>query len=242
MVWVSINKEAEKRVDFGQPSEKVQRKGNRTILLLEVPFSVIAGLSPRKEQKMKIDNSAFTMQYQAVQIDMEQSRRSENGVESTSLSLNVRVMEFTLKSENFFEDNLNAQGALYSLIDSNEEMKNFLTGIEEEGMLSLRDLGYEGKPILELSPDEASVLIGEGGFFSIEKTAKRGAEFVINGAGDDLEMLRAGREGTVQGFEEAEKLWGGKLPDIAYETQKHTLEMIDERIQALGANALDTAA
>ena len=191
---------------------------------------------------MKIENSAMNMQYRSMQIDVEKRQESENGISTTSVSLNVRMMELTLKSENFFEDNVNAQSALMGLINGNEEMKNFLMGIEEEGMLSLKDLGYEGKPILELTPDEASALIGEGGFFSVENTAKRGADFVINGAGDDLEMLKAGRDGIIQGFEEAEKLWGGRLPDIAYETQKRTLEMIDERIGALGGNALDTAA
>jgi hypothetical protein len=55
-------------------------------------------------------------------------------------------------------------------------------------------------------------------------------------------MLKAGREGIVKGFEDAEKLWGGKLPDIAYDTQKLTLEKIDQTIQELGGNVLDLAA
>jgi hypothetical protein len=188
---------------------------------------------------MKVENSTLNIQYSAMQIDLQRHQKSEMSMETTSLSSDVRMMELTLKSENFFEDNLNAQGALMMLIDGNEEMKNFLSGLDEEGMLSLKDLGYEGKSILQLSPEEASALISEDGFFSVENSAQRGAEFVINGAGDDLEMLKAGREGIVQGFEQAEKLWGGKLPDIAYDTQKRTLELIDERIRSLGGNVLD---
>jgi hypothetical protein len=106
----------------------------------------------------------------------------------------------------------------------------------------LKELGYEGKAILELTPDEATDLVAEGGFFSVENSAARASGFVIAGAGDDLSLLKAGREGIVKGFEEAEKAWGGKLPDIAYASQELALQQIDEKIQTLGGNALDVAA
>ena len=191
---------------------------------------------------MQIEQSQTDFQYRSLNLHINRRPGQIDSSTKESHSLNVRYLEFTLQSSDFFEDNTNASSALYHLIDGNEEIKNFLMGIEEEGILSLKDLGYEGKPILELTPDEASALISEGGFFSVENSARRGADFVLAGAGDDLEMLKAGREGIVQGFDEAQKLWGGKLPEIAYETQKRTLELIDEKIHSLGGNTLDVAA
>lgn len=190
---------------------------------------------------MQVEQSQFTFQYRSLDLNVTQERGGEEGVSHDSVSVNLRYMEMTLKSSDLFEDNTNAQSALFALVSQNDDMKDFLMGIEKEGMLSLKDLGYEGKPILQLSPQEASALISDGGFFSVENTAKRGADFVLSGAGDDLDMLKAGREGIVQGFADAEKLWGGRLPDIAYETQKRTLELIDEKIRSLGANALNVS-
>lgn len=156
------------------------------------------------------------------------------------LSLNARVVStmFNQSSDNASANAL-AHSALLSMVDGNQDIKDFLMGLENEGAFSLKDLGYEGKPILELNPKEAGALLQDGGFFSVENTAARASGFVIAGAGDDLSRLKAGREGIVKGFAEAEKLWGGKLPDIAYESQKLALEQIDQRIQSLGGSALD---
>jgi len=108
--------------------------------------------------------------------------------------------------------------------------------------LDLEGIGYTGKPINELSADEAAELVSEDGFFGVNKTSDRVAGFVINGAGDDIDKLKAGREGVITGFKDAERIWGDKLPDIAYETQERTLKLIDDRIAELGGSILDSEA
>jgi len=106
---------------------------------------------------------------------------------------------------------------------------------------SLADIGYTGKPIGQLSQDEAKALVADDGFFGISQTSARLADFVINGAGDDLSKLQAGRSGMLQGFSEAEKLWGGKLPEISYTTMQKALEKVDARVAELGGSVLDTS-
>ncbi len=186
--------------------------------------------------------SQSTISYQSMNI----STKHENSFESENvkpdMSLNARFVAHAFQSSEVSAGNASAQSALFDMVGNNDEIKDFLMGMEKEGVLSLKDLGYEGTPILELSSQEASALIAEDGFFSVENTSNRAADFVLSGAGDDVGMLQAGREGIIKGFEEAEKLWGGKLPDIAYETQQATLEKIDAKIQSLGANALNVAA
>lgn len=105
----------------------------------------------------------------------------------------------------------------------------------------LADIGYEGKPLSELTQEEAAELVSEDGFFGIAQTSERIANFVIGGAGDDMQKLQAGREGMLRGFAEAEQMWGGKLPEISYTTMQKALEKVDARIKELGGNVLDTS-
>jgi hypothetical protein len=106
----------------------------------------------------------------------------------------------------------------------------------------LEDIGYDGLPIAKLSQDEAAALVAEEGIFGIARTSERLSGFVLNGAGEDVGMLKAGREGMIAGYKEAQKLWGGELPEISQKTLQKALEQIDLRIASLGAGAIDLEA
>lgn len=128
-----------------------------------------------------------------------------------------------------------------------ESKNNFLTQNGLQHLINNTDfdisqLKHEGKSILELSPEEATELVSEDGYWGVSKTSERIAGFVLNGAGDNLEKLRAGREGIIHGFKEAEKLWGGQLPEISYQTIEKTLAQIDEKIQDLDGSIVDKTA
>jgi hypothetical protein len=73
----------------------------------------------------------------------------------------------------------------------------------------------------------------------VKKTAQREIDFVLNFAKDNIELIKEGRKGMIQGFKEAEKIWGGKLPDIAYKTQEVVLKALDKKIEELGGHSLD---
>ncbi len=142
------------------------------------------------------------------------------------------LVEYSLKIESYSSNNLQAQSAPFDIA----KVKDILSTID------FQSIGYTGKPIADMSPDEAKALVSEDGYFGISQTSARLSDFVLSGGGNDLEKLKAGREGIIQGFNEAEKLWGGKLPDISYETLKKALAKIDEKITAFGAPILDTKA
>ncbi len=139
------------------------------------------------------------------------------------------LVEYSLKIESLSTGNLQAQSAPFDF----EKVRDILSTIDFEA------IGYTGKPIADMSPEEAQELVSEEGFFGVSQTSDRLADFVISGGGDDIERLKAGREGIIQGFNEAEKIWGGKLPDISYETLEKALEKIDQRIEEMGANVID---
>jgi len=148
-----------------------------------------------------------------------------------SLSMNAQIVLFTMDSSKLAEDSTLAQSGIL----------DFLSGKDVDGSFSLEDLGYTGKPITELSPEEATDLIGDDGFFGVIQTSNRVSDFVFSFSQDDLEKVEKGREGIVQGFAEAEKLWGGQLPEISYETQTRTLELIDAKIAELKGESTETS-
>ena len=103
----------------------------------------------------------------------------------------------------------------------------------------LSDIGYEGKPIAELSQNEAAELVSEDGLFGIKQTSQRIANFVINGAAGNEDMMRAGREGMLQGFKDAEAMWGGELPEISQKTMQAAIEMVDKAMAEAGYSILN---
>lgn len=163
-----------------------------------------------EQNESKIHNSAVN-----VSISME----------SIKVFLNIKSVELT-------QSNASAQNALSNIVN-NTEVYDFLSGKESENGFSLKSIGYDGKPITELSSAEAKELVSDEGFFGVIETSSRVSSFVIDMAGNNLEGLQEARKGIVQGFEQAEQMWGGELPEISYETQAKTLEIVDAKIAEL---------
>ena len=142
-------------------------------------------------------------------------------------------MSITISSETNFSSQNGFFGLNSSAMNDPFKLNDILNGLD------LKSIGYEGKPIQELTQDEANALIAEDGFFGVAKTSDRIADFVLAGAGDDVEKLKAGREGILRGYNQAEKMWGGNLPDISKETLEKALEKVDKKLASLGVNVLE---
>lgn len=146
---------------------------------------------------------------------IKKSRVESKQIQFTQIMSQVQSMVAGKAQESSFEVNY-------------QEFKDFLS-----------DIGYTGKSIASLSQEEAAELVSEDGFFGVAQTSERIAQFVIAGAGNDEELLREGRKGILQGFKEAEEMWGGKLPDIAYETIEKAVAMVDQALMDKGYSVLD---
>ena len=167
--------------------------------------------------EFKISNTSKKLEEVSVEDEVNKSAIS------VSISMNAQIVLFEMDSQDFVKNNSEAQSNIL----------NFLSGKEVENRLSLSDLGYEGKAITELTEDEAKELISEDGFFGVDKTSQRVADFVFSFSDDDLEIIEKSREGIVKGFEDVKKMWGDELPEISFQTQLKTLELIDERINKI---------
>ena len=173
---------------------------------------------------------------------MSETQRQKNIQEAAS-KIDVKalmasyVMEFQMNIGDASENNFNSQNGVSllggSALSDSDRLMSILNGLD------LNAIGYRGKPLQELTSSEAKALMAEDGFFGIAKTSARIADFVIAGAGDDVEKLKAGREGIIRGYNQAQKAWGGELPDISKETLQKSLEKIDKRLTELGVNVLE---
>ncbi|RXJ85322.1 hypothetical protein [Arcobacter cloacae] len=166
----------------------------------------------------------------AVQEEKSLEETIKESAVKVSISMNAQYILFAMNASNITQGNTLSQASLSS---NQREVLDFLSGKESSNGMSLKNIGYEGKPITELTQDEAKELVSENGFFGVKQTSDRVANFVFNFAGDDLELLQKGREGIIEGFEEAKKMFGGELPEISYKTQERTLALIDEKINSL---------
>lgn len=150
------------------------------------------------------------------------------------------IVQFQMSVSVSAENNFGAQsGAGFMGASASEDpakLNSILSGLD------LASIGYNGKALQDLTTEEAKDLISEDGFFGVSQTSARIADFVLAGAGDDVEKLQAGREGIIRGYEQAQKAWGGELPDISEETLQKALEKIDKKLSELGANVLEQEA
>ena len=191
----------------------------------------------KKREEISMNVSTANIQSRNLNPAPEKTEKGKVAKEKSSqATASPAAVEVTLS--------LNAK-LVETLLSVKEETK---TGIAAQGGVAQRAAGqdqgfdpatftYNGKPLSEVSQGEAQALIAEDGYFGVTKTAQRLADFVLTGGGEDLARLQTGREGVLKGFKEAEQLWGGKLPEISYQTLNKTLELIDARIKELGGKS-----
>lgn len=82
---------------------------------------------------------------------------------------------------------------------------------------------------VESNPQEnAMQSIEPGGEFSAENTSQRIFDFAVNLSGGDDQKLSDLKDAITEGFKAAEKMMGGNLPKISYETYDMTMQKFDE--------------
>ena len=184
---------------------------------------------------MDIQNTHQYGQYQLAKSNslfFGQDPKSGIAPEKSALDnlLTINAVAFSIETEIFSQERIDEQ--VKSFQEYSVTRINFST-IEIESFLQSED-ETKSKKFLEND--------FENTFWGVGQTASRLADFVISGGGNDLNKIRSGREGIITGFKEAEKMWGGELPDISYRTLDKALEDIDNRIHELGGNVIDIAA
>ena len=84
---------------------------------------------------------------------------------------------------------------------------------------------------------QAQADIAEDGYYGVKQTSDRIFDFACALAGDDVDKMKEMQEAFEKGFKQAEETWGGKLPDISYETQEAVSKKFEEYYAAMGVEA-----
>ncbi len=75
---------------------------------------------------------------------------------------------------------------------------------------------------------QAEADIAEDGYWGVQQTSERILDFAKTLAGDDPEKLEKMRAAFEKGYAQAEKTWGGELPDISKRTFDAVMKGFDE--------------
>lgn len=102
-------------------------------------------------------------------------------------------------------------------------------GHKFEDAADIYELLREGK--LEVDPQTAAQAreeISENGYWGVKQTSERLFAFANALAGGDPVKTQELKDAFIQGYKEAEKAWGGQLPEICRQTYEATIEKFDE--------------
>lgn len=81
----------------------------------------------------------------------------------------------------------------------------------------------------------AQEAISEGGYYSVENTSQRIFDFVAAIAGDDVALMQKLQSSVLDGYNEAQKAWGGDLPEISAKTLDATNKLFEDYYKQHGA-------
>ncbi|EAI3388210.1 hypothetical protein AAID95_07730 [Campylobacter coli] len=199
-------------------------------------FSNVASMAQAQVSNKKADTNTKDTNVQSANSNQDVLDKL-NALGGKGIS-QIYLVQFQQQTMSTVLNTSNAQAGINNLLGGNDlnSIKSMLSDID------FASLGYNGKNPLAMNTDELNQLISEEGFFGIDNTANRIADFVIKGAGNDVEKLKKGLEGIKQGFEQAEKIWGGELPQISQDTIEATIKKVSDRIDELGGKTLDLKA
>lgn len=110
------------------------------------------------------------------------------------------------------------------------------TAAKAEG--SIWDALRTGK--IEVDPEtraQAQKDIAEDGYYGVKQTSDRILDFAQALAGQDPDKLEKMREAFKKGYEQAEKTWGGELPEISKQTFDAVMSKFDDLISGLTTQA-----
>lgn len=75
---------------------------------------------------------------------------------------------------------------------------------------------------------QAQADIAEDGYYGVKKTSERMFEFAMALTGGDVDKMKEMQSAVEKGYKQAEKTWGGNLPDISKQTLDATNQMFED--------------
>jgi hypothetical protein len=109
-------------------------------------------------------------------------------------------------------------GAFKQMVQAMLEKQGFLAGGDLDALVQI-------DKETQLAAQEA---ISEDGYWGVNKTSERIVDFAKALSGGDPSKIPLLKQAVLDGFSEAEKAWGGELPEITGKTRDRIMQLFDE--------------
>jgi len=179
-----------------------------------------------KENKEAAEATAAAEKQAAKKPERESSDRVEFSKEATAIS------KMSAKDRAELVESLKA--------DQENQMNRFMnmmTGIfQKQGITDLtagsdsfwKTIASGNFKVDAKTKAEAQQAISENGEWGVKQTSQRLFDFAQALAGDDVSKMKQLQDAMHAGFGEAEKAWGGSLPDISYKTREAADKLFED--------------
>ncbi len=132
-------------------------------------------------------------------------------------------------------------GKLFEVQGELENGGKLMDGIGEDEIRKLKALLDKGLPVDPATRSAAEAAVASGGSWSAEAVSERLVNFALRISGGDESKLELIKSAINEGFRQAEKIFGGILPDICYETRRQTTEKLEKVFRVEKSEASATA-
>ncbi len=174
-------------------------------------------------------NPQINNKYQGNNIYSQHQQGQIATSESFTLSTDQVTLSYSSESMVTYDSTMSLKGVQN---DGFDLLRGLVLNIFEEQGLELSVPTGDGEVNLEtITPEEASALVADDGYFGVEQTSDRIVDFAKGIAGGDPSRIDAIKAGVEQGFNEALEAFGGWLPDISYDTYDAVMEKLDDWVE-----------
>ena len=138
------------------------------------------------------------------------------------------VFEKSEKKVNYKPDTATMEKIKADVLAQTERLRNLVSKLfakQGETWENAFDFLVE---IDEQTRAEAKEMVSEDGYFGVEKTTARIMDFAKAISGGDPSKIDLLKDAVIQGFKEAEKLWGDELPEISKKTYDAVMAEFDK--------------
>lgn len=168
-----------------------------------------------KEEKIKAkENDGVVYEHTEEKVS-EQDKKTSQYKEKREIENMIKQAE--LQTKNF--------ETLVSSVFSKQANKVDLVKKAESGNLKdfYENLTVDAKTIAQAKKD-----ISEDGYYGVKQTSERIVDFAKAVSGGNQNKLQEMRDAVEKGFKQAERMWGGELPDISKQTYDAVMSKFDE--------------
>lgn len=171
----------------------------------------------------KTDSSAKAEETKAAENDGVVYEKGTQAEKKATYSINkMSAEDRAALVQQLKQDDLNRRSQLSTLV------QKMFSG--QAGVAKLADL-FSPENLKNVSPAEiaqAKEDVSEDGYYGVKQTSQRLFDFASALAGDDVEKMKEMQVAMEKGYKNAEKAWGGKLPDICQETLDAANKLFDD--------------